>query len=75
MLPSAVYVPALENCVKATASVSNVNDPDDGTVSVVHTKPLSPLAVPSSTNTKALLSSAAVLASATLVQLPPSTTK
>ena len=68
VLSSAETSPALENCVNVSAVVSNVM------LSVVHTKPLSALAVPCSINTKALLSSEAVLASATIVHEPPSTT-
>ena len=68
VLLSAVKLPALENCVNVSGVVSNVM------LSVVHTKPLSALAVPCSTNTKALLSSTAVFASVTLVHEPPSTT-
>ena len=64
VLSSAINAPALENCVKEIAVVSNVM------LSVIHTKPLSALVVPSSTNTKALFSSAAVLASSTLVGAP-----
>ena len=61
----ALMSPALENCENANEVVPRVMAPF-----VVHTKPTSALVVPSSTNTKAPLTSPLALKSAALVGAP-----